>query len=162
MQSLAALMHLDFNQAHANAYEQAFAAIRELGLGQEALTQQFRRAVFNVVGRNQDDHVKNVAFLMDRAGRWRLAPAFDVSWAYNPSGAWTNQHQMSLGGKRDAFTLDDLVAGGQAAGLSGRAVREVLGEVTHAFSGWRRIAEGIGVFPAFIDAVEATLRLDIR
>lgn len=25
---------------------------------------------FNIVTRNQDDHVKNIAFLMDKAGRW--------------------------------------------------------------------------------------------
>jgi serine/threonine-protein kinase HipA len=158
MQSLAALTHLDFNQPRANAYEQAFTAIRALGLGQDALDQQFRRAVFNIVARNQDDHVKNIAFLMNRAGQWRLAPAFDVSWAYNPSGAWTNQHQMSLAGKRDLFTRDDLVAGGKAAGLSSRAVKQVVGEVTDAVSHWRRIAEDVGVRPAFVDDIAATVR----
>ncbi|MDH7798850.1 MULTISPECIES: HipA domain-containing protein [unclassified Beijerinckia] len=160
MQSLAALSHLDFNQPRANAYEQAFTAIRELGLGQDALTQQFRRAIFNIIARNQDDHVKNIAFLMDRTGQWRLAPAFDISWAYNPNGAWTNQHQMSLGGKRDLFTLDDLVAGGAAAGLSERSVKKVVHEVTDAVAQWRRIAEKIGVRPSFVDDIEKTLRLD--
>lgn len=161
MQSLAAMSHLDFNLPHANAYEQAFIAIRELGLGQEALTQQFRRAIFNIVARNQDDHVKNIAFLMDRAGQWRLAPAFDISWQYNPSGAWTNQHQMSLGGKRDFFTLDDLAAGGSAAGLSRRAAIEIIRDVTQVVSRWRRIAEQVGVRPDFVDDIEGTLRLDI-
>lgn len=161
MQSLAALSHLDFNQPRANAYEQAFTAIRALGLGQDALTQQFRRAVFNIVARNQDDHVKNIAFLMDRAGGWRLAPAFDICWSYNPAGAWTAQHQMSLGGKRDFFTRDDLAVGGKAAGLSRRAVQQVAGEVAHAVSHWRRIAEEAGVRPDFVDDIEKTLRLDI-
>jgi serine/threonine-protein kinase HipA len=161
MHSLAALSHLDFNQPRANAYEQAFIAIRKLGLGQDTLTQQFRRAIFNIIARNQDDHVKNIAFLMDRAGHWRLAPAFDISWAYNPSGAWTNQHQMSLGGKRDFFMLEDLAAGGKAAGLSERAVKQVVHEVADAVSHWRRIAEEVGVRPDFINAVETTLRLDI-
>ncbi len=159
MQSLAAIAHLDFNQQGANSYEQAFTAIREMGLGQDALDQQFRRAVFNIVGRNQDDHVKNIAFLMNRAGQWRLAPAYDVSYQYNPSGTWTSQHQMSLGGKRDFFTLDDLEAGGRAAGLSKRAVREVVGEVTRIISRWREIAGGVDVRPDFIDEVETRLRL---
>jgi serine/threonine-protein kinase HipA len=161
MQSLAALSHLDFNQPRANAYEQAFAAIRGLGLGQDSLAQQFRRAVFNIIARNQDDHVKNIAFLMDRNGQWQLAPAFDISWAYNPSGAWTNQHQMSLGGKRDLFTLHDLAAGGKSAGLSKRAVEQVVREVTDAVSHWRPIAEKVGVRPNFVDDIEQTLRLDI-
>lgn len=161
MQSLAAMSHLDFNLPHANAYEQAFIAIRELGLGQDALTQQFRRAIFNIVARNQDDHVKNIAFLMDRAGQWRLAPAFDISWQYNPSGAWTNRHQMSLGGKRDFFTLDGLAGGGSAAGLSRRAAEQIIRDVTQVVSRWRRIAEQVGVRPDFVDEIEGTLRLDI-
>lgn len=37
---------------------------------------------------NQDDCTRNIAFLLDRQGRWRLSPAFDVVWAYNPSGDW--------------------------------------------------------------------------
>ena len=162
MQSLAALLHLDFNEPGAHAYEQAFAAIRELGLGQDTLTQQFRRAVFNIVGRNQDDHVKNIAFLMDRNGQWRLSPAFDVSWSYNPNGRWTAQHQMSLGGKRDGFTLGDLVAAGKAAGLSRRAVNQVVSEVIDSASHWRKIAQKVGVRRDFIDDIEQTLRLDLR
>lgn len=162
MQSLAALSHFDFNQPRAYAYEQAFTAIRQLGLGQDALAQQFRRAVFNIVARNQDDHVKNIAFLMDRAGQWRLAPAFDISWAYNQSGAWTNQHQMSLGGKRDNFTLDDLGVGGKAAGLTKHAVKHVVDEVTNAVSHWHQIADNVGVRSDFIEKIESTLRLDLR
>ncbi|ATE66065.1 type II toxin-antitoxin system HipA family toxin [Rhizorhabdus dicambivorans] len=162
MQSLAALAHLDFNEPRANTYEQAFTTIRALGLGQDALDQQFRRAVFNIVGRNQDDHVKNIAFLMDPAGNWRLAPAFDIAYAYNPGGDWTSQHQMSLAGQRDNFTLDSLIAGGKSAGVSARAVRTVLGEVTEAIAQWRVIATDVGVPPGFVDDVEAHFRLDLR
>lgn len=125
-------------------------------------SRQFRRAVFNIVARNQDDHVKNIAFLMDRAGKWRLAPAFDVSWAYNPSGLWTNHHQMSLNGKRDFFTFDDLAVGGKLAGLSKSAVKQVVKDVTYSVSGWRKIAETAGVRPQFIADIETTLRLQIN
>lgn len=162
MQSLAALSHLDFNQPGANSYEQAFTAIRELGLGQNALTQQFRRAVFNIIGRNQDDHVKNIAFLMDRSGAWRLAPAFDVSYQYNPAGSWTSQHQMSLGGRRDDFTLETLENGGAAAGLGAREVREIVGQVAEAVSHWRERAGEAGVRPEFIEEVERHQRLDLK
>ena len=104
MQSLCALGHFDFNQAGAYAYEQALLAIRQLRLPMEAVEEQFRRMVFNIVARNQDDHVKNIAFLMDKQGRWSLAPAFDMTYSHNPSGAWTATHQMTLNGKRDEFT----------------------------------------------------------
>ena len=87
MQSLAAMRHFDFNAAGAYSYEQAVETIRRQGLPALDVEQQFRRAVLNVLIRNQDDHVKNIAFLMHRAGEWRLSPAFDVSYAYNPDGS---------------------------------------------------------------------------
>jgi serine/threonine protein kinase HipA of HipAB toxin-antitoxin module len=65
--------------------------------------------VFNVVARNQHDHVKNIAFLMNPLGEWSLAPAFDVTYSFNPAGAWTGTHQMTLNGKRDGFTREDFV-----------------------------------------------------
>ena len=109
LQSLCALAHFDFNQAGAYGYEQALLAIRRLQLPMAAVEEQFRRMVFNVVARNQDDHVKNIAFLMNPLGEWSLAPAFDVTYSFNPAGAWTGTHQMTLNGKRDGFTREDFV-----------------------------------------------------
>ncbi|PZU06753.1 MAG: hypothetical protein DI605_18190 [Sphingomonas sp.] len=129
---------------------------------QDALDQQFRRAVFNIVGRNQDDHVKNIAFLMDPTGAWRLAPAFDIAYAYNPAGDWTSRHQMSLAGLRDDFTLESLIEGGRSAGVSARTVRSMVSEVSDAIGQWRAIATDVEVPPDFIDDIEAHLRLDIR
>ena len=159
MQSLAALAHLDFEQAGAHAYEQAFQVIRRLGLDAAAAGQQFRRMAFNVIARNQDDHVKNIAFLMDRTGGWELSPAFDVAYSYNPRGDWTAQHQMSLAGKRDNFTLDDLREVGRVAGLKrGQAVR-VVREVTEVVSEWDRYAEEVNVDEADARRIARTLRL---
>jgi serine/threonine-protein kinase HipA len=95
MQSLGALAHFDFNQPGAHSYEQAFLVMRRLGLSTATVEQLFRRMVFNVAARNQDDHVKNVAFLMDRSGAWDLAPAFDLAYAYRPGSPWTDRHQMT-------------------------------------------------------------------
>ena len=115
MQSLAALGHYDFNLAGAHSYEQAIMIMRELNLDSDSIRQLYRRMVFNIVARNQDDHVKNIAFLMNRKGTWSLSPAFDVTYAYNPTGTWTGRHQMTLNGKRDEFTLDDFEACGRLA-----------------------------------------------
>jgi len=73
--------------------------------------------VFNVLARNQDDHVKNIAFLMDKRGRWSLSPAFDVTYSYNPSGDWTANHQMTVNGKQDDFTLADFEAVARVASM---------------------------------------------
>src|SRR5690606_19060166 len=101
-----------------------------------ALEELFRRMAFNIVARNQDDHVKNLAFLMDRKGRWSLAPAYDLTYSYNPKGAWTGSHQMSLNGKRDDFTLEDFRACARQVALKRGRERELLDEVCTAVRRW--------------------------
>ena len=140
MQSLGALRHFDYNVAGAYAYEQAVETIRLLGLGMGEVEQFLRRAVFNVVARNQDDHVKNIAFLMDRSGRWRLSPAYDIAYAYNADGPWTREHQMSLAGRRSGFERDDLLRFATGSGLKRPAARRVVDEVVAAVSDWPRFA----------------------
>jgi serine/threonine-protein kinase HipA len=140
MQSLGALAHLDYNQAGAYAYEQAFLTIRQLGLPMAATVEQFRRMLFNIVARNQDDHVKNIAFLMNRAGEWSLAPAFDVTYSYNPSGMWTATHQMTINGKRDGFVKSDVRAVGKSAGLKQGQADSLLEEVTAVVERWPEFA----------------------
>ncbi len=161
MQSLAAMRHFDFNAAGAYSYEQAVETIRRLGLPALDVEQQFRRAVLNVLIRNQDDHVKNIAFLMNRAGEWRLSPAFDVSYAYNPDGSWTHQHQMSLNGKRDHFELDDLVRFGVFCGFKPPRARAVIDEVHAQVGQWMRFAEQAGVDERMAAAIQRNLRLGI-
>ena len=140
MQSMCALGHFDFNQAGAYAYEQALLTIRQLHLPMEAVEEQFRRMVFNIVARNQDDHVKNIAFLMDKQGRWSLAPAFDMTYSHNPSGAWTATHQMTLNGKRDGFTKEDFRACAKTALMKRGRAETIVEEVRAAVSRWPEFA----------------------
>ena len=158
MQSLAALAHFDFNSAGSYSYEQAFDAIKRLGLAMHAREQQFRRMLFNVVAGNQDDHVKNIAFLMDKAGVWSLSPAFDVTYAYNPVGKWTNRHQMTINSKTDSFTLEDFNAVAQVAGLKRGRSAAILAEVLDSVKRWPRYAKAAGVIAAQRDAIASSLR----
>lgn len=159
MQSLAALAHLDFNAPDLNSYEQAFDVIKRLGLPMAALEQQFRRMLFNVVARNQDDHVKNIAFLMDKGGQWSLAPAFDVAWSYNPEGKWTSRHQMSINGKRDGFVMNDFRVAAATAGLARGRAETLLEEVIHIVSKWPTYADEVRVSPSMRDGIKMTMRL---
>ncbi len=161
MQSLGAMAHFDFNNPVAHSYEQALTVIRRLGLSMDAVEEQYRRMVFNVIARNQDDHVKNIAFLMDRSGRWSLSPAFDVMYAFNPSGAWTASHQMSLAGKREGFTLEDLRAVAETASMKRGRAEAIAREVTKAVSRWREFAATAGVTPKQIDMIADVHRLDL-
>lgn len=159
MQSLAALAHYDLNLARANSYEQTFNITRQLGLSAAEREALFRRMVFNVVARNQDDHVKNIAFLMDKTGSWSLAPAFDLIWAYNPDGPWTGQHQMSINGKFDGFGLEDLQACARGASLGRNFAKNCLAVTREVVGGWARYAEEAGVDESRAKAIAKTHRL---
>ena len=161
MQSLGALMHYDYNMAGAYAYEQALQTIRRLGLPMEDVEKQVRRSFFNVLARNHDDHVKNIAFLMNREGVWRLSPAFDVAYSYNPSGPWTSQHQMSLNGKRDAFDLDDLIAFASVGGVKRTKAKAILAELSAAVSDWRRFANEAGMPERDVVRIERAHRREL-
>ncbi|MEM9481167.1 MAG: type II toxin-antitoxin system HipA family toxin [Verrucomicrobiota bacterium] len=160
MQSLGAMAHLDFNDAGAHSYEEALLVARRLDLSAADREQLTRRALFNIVARNQDDHVKNIAFLMDKQGTWSLSPAYDVVYSYNPTGAWTGQHQMSLHGKRDHFTRADLKTFDQFALLPrGRALR-ILDEIISVVRRWPDFAETAGVGEESMRKIRKAHRLD--
>jgi serine/threonine-protein kinase HipA len=161
MQSLAALRHFDFNDPRSYSYEQALQTIRSLGLPMSTLEEQFRRMAFNLIARNQDDHVKNIAFLMDRGGNWTLSPAFDVTHNYNPDGDWTGRHQMSVNGKRDDFEIDDLLRCGAAASMQRSRLIAILEEVGAAVADWLEFAEVGGVPEARAKAIRAEHRLHL-
>ena len=158
MLSLCALAHLDFEEAGAHAYEQAFGVIERLGLGKAAIEELLRRMAFNVAARNQDDHTKNISFLMDRRGGWSLAPAYDLNLAYNPAGRWTNRHQMSVNGKREGITRNDLLAVAERFRVTRPRALRILDEVARALDRWPELAEEVGVAPERIARIAALHR----
>jgi serine/threonine-protein kinase HipA len=160
MQSLCALAHYDFQQAGAYSYEQALLAIRRLKLPMAAVEEQFRRMAFNIVSRNQDDHVKNIAFLMNQSGEWSLAPAFDVTYSYNPSGSWTSTHQMTLNGKRDGFTMEDFEACAKSALMKRGRAAAIIAEVQAAVRRWPEFAAEARLDDERRDKIHKTHRLE--
>jgi len=161
MQSLCALAHFDFNSAGAYSYEQALLTIRQLSLPMATVEEQFRRMAFNIIARNQDDHVKNIAFLMDKAGQWSLAPAFDVIYSHNPAGDWTATHQMTMNGKRDGFTLADFRAFAKNAMMKRGRAESIVEEVLAAVSKWPDFAEQAQVANNWRKQIQKNLRLDL-
>ena len=159
MQSLCALAHFDFNQPGAYAYEQALLTIRQLKLPMAEVEQQFRRMVFNIVARNQDDHVKNIAFLMNRQGEWSLAPAFDVTYSFNPTGLWTATHQMTLNGKRDGFVQEDFAACAKAAVMKRGRAATIIEEVRAAVQCWPDFAAEARLADDWREKIQKTLRM---
>jgi len=159
MQSLGALAHYDFNEPGAYSYEQALFAIRKLDLGMDSVEEQFRRMVFNIIGRNQDDHVKNIAFLMNQRGEWSLSPAFDMTYSFNPIGLFTSSHQMTLNFKQDNFVLDDFKTCAKTVSMKRGRAETIIEEVRTVVSRWRDYADEVGVSPDQRDKIQNVLRL---
>ncbi|MCY3988849.1 MAG: type II toxin-antitoxin system HipA family toxin [Gammaproteobacteria bacterium] len=158
MQSLGALRHFDYYQPGAYAYEQAIETIHRLGLGMAAIEQQYRRAVFNIAARNQDDHVKNISFLMTPDGKWTLSPAYDVAYSYNSGGAWTGRRQMGVVGKQDNFERSDLLQFAHSSGIRRVAANRMTNDVIAAVADWPRHAREAGVPQSDIRRIGATHR----
>jgi serine/threonine-protein kinase HipA len=157
MQTLCGIAHFDFNQPGTYSYEQLFHVMRTLRLPYLAAEQVFRRMVFNVVARNQDDHTKNFSFLMDRSGKWRLAPAYDMAYAYNPRGEYTSVHQMTINGKNDHFTKSDFLQVAQSMNI--KKPNEMIEAVTEAVSKWGAIAAEYGIPHSLSEKIGKTHRL---
>lgn len=159
MQSLGALAHFDYNQSDAYSYEQAFQVMDRLNLGQKSREQLFRRMAFNIVARNQDDHVKNISFLMDRTGTWSLAPAYDLTYSYRASSKWVSRHQMSMQGKRDHFTLEDFKECGKRVHLVRGRAQAIVEELSDAVQAWKQIAHEVGVEKETMEYIYKQFRL---
>lgn len=157
MQTLCGLAHYDFRQQHAYSYEQAFDVMRGLRLSYAEAQEMFRRMVFNVVVRNQDDHTKNISFLMNEQGHWYLSPAYDMGYAYNPKGNWTATHQMSVNGKFDNITRQDLMTCATNNNIKNAA--EIIDQVCDVAAHWLTIARECGVPQTMIDGINSYIGL---
>lgn len=157
MQTLCGLAHYDFRQQHAYSYEQAFDVMRGLHLSYAEAQEMFRRMVFNVVVRNRDDHTKNISFLMNEQGHWYLSPAYDMGYAYNPNGNWTATHQMSVNGKFDNITRQDLMTCATNNNIKNAA--EIIDQVCDVAAHWSTIARECGVPQTMIDGINSYIGL---
>jgi serine/threonine-protein kinase HipA len=138
-QSLCALAHLDFRLVGAHDYAQLFEIVEQLGLGRGERAEVFRRMVFNVAAANCDDHTKNFSFLLRPAGKWELAPAYDITHAHNPKSRWTAQHLMSVNGRTSEITRKDLAAVGDRFEVP--EATSIIGQVIDVVDSWTELAD---------------------
>ena len=159
MQTLCGIAHYDYRNPRSYSYEQAFNVMRALRLPYSQAQEMYRRMVFNVVIRNQDDHTKNISFLMDRQGKWILSPAYDMGFAYNPKGGWTAQHQMSINGKFDDISRQDLLEFARHNNI--KEATEIIDRIAEVSSRWPLLARECEVPQPMIDAIMPNLKLSI-
>lgn len=159
MQTLCALGHYDYQLPGGTSYEQAFKLCSQLGLPMHDKLQLFSRMVFNVAMCNRDDHTKNISFLMDRKGVWRLSPAYDLMFAYNPKGAWTAKHQMSINAKQEAISREDLLACAKSAGLNLSKCKKLIDSIIKEARNWPAYAQKAGVKARKIESIKEVTKV---
>lgn len=157
MQTLCAIAHYDYKKPGIYSYEDAFEIMRRLNLPKQQSIQLFRRMVFNIITRNQDDHTKNISFLMDKKGQWKLSPAYDMTYAYNPSGIWTNSHQMSVQGKRNDIKKEDMMA--IAQNINYKNGLKDIQRITETVMNWTKYAEQAGILKSQYQVLSKAFRL---
>lgn len=159
MQTLCGIAHYDYRLHFAYSYEQAFNVMRALRLPYPAAEEMFRRMVFDVIVRNQDDHTKNISFLMEEDGKWQLSPAYDMGYAYNPDGGWTATHQMSINGKFDGIKRSDLMSFASSNNI--KDASSIIDEVLEASSRWSAIAKDYGIPSKMAEAISSDFSLNL-
>jgi len=143
LQSLCAMAHLDYGMIGTHSYAQYFQTIEKLGLGKDARAQAFRQMVFNVFAMNRDDHTKNFAFLMPENSTWKLAPAYDLTYAHDSNNQWTMNHLMSVNGKFKDVSLADLRTVGDKFLIEDR--ENLITQVADAVAQWQEFAQLAGL-----------------
>jgi len=160
MQTFGSLVGIDFKIQKASSYETLFKTMKRLRLTYDQFEQQYRRAVFNVIARNHDDHVKNFSFLMDKNGIWKISPAYDITYSYKPGGTWTDVHQSSINGKYTDFKKADLIEFGKQFGI--KKCKHIIEEVIDNVSNWQMIAKEIDIPTVVRKEINENLRLNIK
>lgn len=145
MQSFGALSHIDYNNPGLSGYELLADYASRLEIGQAGREQLFKRMTFNIIGMNCDDHVKNFSFLMDKSGNWTLSPAYDLTFAYAPGSRWLSGHQMTVAGKTNKITEEDLISCGKEMGLGVKFCNRIVSETKESFSKWLQYADNAGL-----------------
>lgn len=135
--SFAGMAHLDFNQ-RGHSYEQLMTTVMRVCADRGDLLEAYRRAVFNVMAHNQDDHAKNFSFTMTREGRFQLSPAYDLVFTEAEDGAG---HWMTINGQSEHIRRSDLIKLGEKFNFKAREIETILGEVAEGVSTFERIAQ---------------------
>ncbi len=159
MQSLCAINHLPFDKTRIFGYEQTVQIMKKMNITQSDIEQFFRRMVFNIMARNQDDHVKNISFLMDKNGNWSLSPAYDITYMYDPTGKWTNEHQMLVNGKSSDINLNDIISAGKNMNISDIKMKKIIEEVKNEINKFDLYASKAYLPKEIIDEIKNSFEL---
>ncbi len=148
--SLAGLLQIDFRLPGATDYTTFLRATRLLTRDQREVDKAFARAVFNVLFHNRDDHPKNFGWRLGRDRRWRLAPAFDLTYSEGPMG----QHYMDICGEGAAVERRHLLQLAAEGGVAHKTAEATIESLREHAAGFTRYAEALPIRQKTIKRIE--------
>ncbi len=149
-QTLAAL------DPEADSYEKMLVVCRKLHVPETDCQEVFRRLVFNILANNTDDHHKNFTFIMNREGKWRLSPAYDVNFIFDTGGYLPNkEHCLMVGGELENITREDVLDFAVECGI--RDAEKIIREVASSVRSFREIAHKNGVKEEWLGRIESCI-----
>ena len=157
IQTWCGLHHVDFNDMFGYSYEQLFQTMRQLRLTYPEAEQMYRRMVFNVLATNYDDHTKNFSFILKKDEPWRLAPAYDICYSYDPNNHWVSQQTLSVNGKRRDITKQDLLTIADDNNI--KKGMQIIEQVNEIVKGWHDYANKAEVRADLKERIEKTLHV---
>ena len=155
IQSLCGLQHYDFNDMYGYSYEQVFQTMRLLRLTYPEAEQMFRRMVFNVLATNYDDHTKNFSFILKKNEKWRLAPAYDLCFSYDPNNHWVNKQTLSVNGKRLDIQKEDLLTIAEDNNI--KKGKNIIDDINVVLKSWKAYADKAGVRQDLKERIQTNL-----
>lgn len=155
-QTLHAFAGMNFRLPNTYSYEQIFTNFNKINLDYSAKEQLFRILVFNVIGRNVDDHTKNFGFNMNKKGKWSFSPAYDLTFSYNENYGRVTPHFLSVNGKNKNISLADILK--VADEYSIKNPKRIINQVNQSFLNWEKIAADLNISKASIDFIKSKLK----
>ena len=155
IQTLCAIQHFDYNDIYGYSYEQVFQTMRLLRLKYPEAEQMFRRMVFNVLATNCDDHTKNFSFRLKQDGEWKLVPAYDVCYSYDPENVWVNQQTLSINGKHRNLRKEDLMTVAKANNIKNGKI--IIEEINTVVKNWKDFANRAKVRQELLQTIQNNL-----
>jgi len=159
LHTLASIEHINFNIPAHYSYLNALKLTDFLTNDYEQVKELFRRMIFNVIGRNQDDHAKNFSFIMNEKGIWSLSPAYDITYAYG--SGYTKEHQMSINGKTSNINLEDLYKIADIVDIPKKEVNLIVENIGEKFLEFKKRALNLGIDKNLIEDIDKNIRWNI-
>lgn len=158
IQTFCGMQHFDYNDMFEYSYEQLFETMRQLSLNYQEAEEMFRRMVFNVIAKNCDEHTKNFSFILKQDEEWRLAPAYDLCFAFDESNHWVNQQTLSIRGKRNDIQIEDLMSIAKENNIKNG--KKIIEQTISVLQSWKSFANEANVPQKLIDHIGKYLKYE--